>query len=144
MSKKWQWSTRKSLSKALQQLSLQVFMKSTPFQRMDMMGMERMVRALKDALDANLQGLHASLQNIVSSTNPNPRYQNFSQYGRISSSGPQIWSIINTEKLWFFVFFCRKSRILRPKSHFFGSLRAPDSLPPYLGKVPKKGHQKFS
>ena len=41
----------------------------------------------------------------------------------------------------FLSFFAKKSRILRPKTHNFGSLRAPDSLPrpPTLFKVSLKG-----
>ena len=38
----------------------------------------------------------------------------------------------------FFVFFCQKSRILRPTTHIFGSFGAPDSLPPYLGTIRQK------
>ena len=53
---------------------------------------------------------------------------------QVSSIESSKSSIIDTEKItvksWFFCLFSpKKSRILRPKIHNFGSLRAPDSLP---------------
>ena len=69
----------------------------------------------------------ASLENIVSSIDRNPRSQNFLQYRRVSSIEPPISLIL--KNCDFFVFFRRKSRILRPNTHIFGSLRAPEFLP---------------
>ena len=60
-------------------------------------------------------------ENFVLHVDRNPRSRTFSQYRKVSSIESSTSKIVDTEKLWFFVFFRRKSRILRPKTHIFGS-----------------------
>ena len=52
-------------------------------------------------------------ENIVPRIDRNLRSRTFSEYWKVSSIKPSISSIVDTQNCDFFVFFCRKSRILR-------------------------------
>ena len=71
-------------------------------------------------------------ENIISRIDRNPRSRTFSQNRKVLSIKYSLLSDIYTEKLWFFVFFRRKSGSLRPKTHILRSWRAPDTLPPLM------------
>ena len=73
--------------------------------------------------------VQGSLENIVLSIDRESRSRTFSQY-RVFNPQCRASSIL--KNYVFLSFFRRKSRTLRTKTHIFGSLRAPDSLPSFF------------
>ena len=103
-----------------------------------------------DGWPSNMK-LGVSLENIVSRSDRKSRSRTFSQYRTVSSIESSISSIVDTEKLWFFLpFFHWKSRILRLKTYIFGTCIF-GLLPPLIKEqfvkiIPKKKRvvKKFS
>ena len=90
--------------------------------------------------------VQGSLENIVLSIDRESRSRTFSQYRVLN---PQCRASSILKNYVFLSFFRRKSRTLRTKTHIFGSLRAPDSLPLLFrnnlpNKMPKKRSSKNS
>ena len=95
-----------------------------------------------DGWPSNMK-LGVSLENIVSRSDRKSRSRTFSQYRTVSSIESSISSIVDTEKLWFFVCFSSKKSYFKVENIHFWNFKSPRLPPPLIYEllvkiIPKK------